>query len=152
MINADRFTPVDRSFIPTGELRSVRGTPLDFTRPMAISARIDQDVEQLRITKGYDHNWVLNQNADGAYLAARISETNTGRTMEVYTTEPGIQFYSGNLLVNQIAGKGGRRYNHRGGFCLEAQHFPDSPNRPEFPSTILQPGSMYTQTTIYAFC
>ena len=118
---------------------------------MAIGARIDQDDEQLLIAKGYDHNWVLNKDADGPYLAARVFEPNSGRTLEVYTTEPGIQFYSGNFLDNQIAGKAGQKYNHRGGFCLETQHFPDSPNQPEFPSTILKPGSTYTQTTIYAF-
>ena len=150
-INADRFTPVDPSLIPTGELRSVKGTPLDFTRPMTIGARIDQDNEQLLIAKGYDHNWVLNKDADGPCLAARAFERESGRTLEVYTTQPGIQFYSGNFMENRIAGKAGQVYHHRGGFCLETQHFPDSPNQPDFPSTILDPGVIYEHTTIYRF-
>jgi aldose 1-epimerase len=100
---------------------------------------------------GYDHNWVLNKEAGALALAARVFESQSGRTMEVYTTEPGIQFYSGNFLDDQIAGKDGKFYRHRGGFCLEAQHFPDSPNRPEFPSTVLEPGRKYQQTTIYRF-
>ena len=151
MINADRFTPVDPSLIPTGELRSVRGTPLDFTRSMVIGARIDQDHEQLLVAKGYDHNWVLNKEVDGPCLAARAFAQDSGRTMEVYTTQPGIQFYSGNFMENRIAGKAGQIYHHRGGFCLETQHFPDSPNWPEFPSTVLDPGSRYEHTTIYKF-
>lgn len=151
MINADRFTLVDPSLIPTGELRSVKGTPLDFTRPMIIGARIDQVNEQLFIAKGYDHNWVLNKDADGPCLAARAFERNSGRTLEVYTTQPGIQFYSGNFMENGIAGKAGQVYHHRGGFCLETQHFPDSPNQPNFPSTILDPGAIYEHTTIYRF-
>jgi aldose 1-epimerase len=151
MINADRFTPVDPSLIPTGELRSVKGTPHDFTRPMVIGARIDQDNEQLFIAKGYDHNWVLNKDADGPCLAARAFERESGRTLEVYTTQPGIQFYSGNFMKNGIAGKAGQAYHHRGGFCLETQHFPDSPNQPHFPSTILEPGAIYEHTSIYRF-
>jgi aldose 1-epimerase len=151
MINADRFTPVDASLIPTGELRSVKDTPLDFTRPMAIGARIDQDNEQLLIAKGYDHNWVLNKDTDGPCLAARAFERDSGRTLEVYTTQPGIQFYCGNFMKNRIAGKAGQVYHHRGGFCLETQHFPDSPNHPDFPSTILDPGAIYEHTTIYRF-
>jgi len=150
-INADRFTPVDTSLIPTGELRSVRGTPLDFTRPMVIGARIDQDHEQLLVAKGYDHNWVLNKDVDGPCLAARALERDSGRTLEVYTTQPGIQFYSGNFMEDRIAAKAGQIYLHRGGFCLETQHFPDSPNRPDFPSTVLDPGSRYEHTTIYKF-
>ena len=151
MINADRFTPVDSSLIPTGELRSVKETPLDFTQPMAIGARIDQDNEQLLIAKGYDHNWVLNKDTDGPCLAARAFERDSGRTLEVYTTQPGIQFYSGNFMEDRIAGKAGQVYHHRGGFCLETQHFPDSPNQPDFPSTILDPGAIYEHTTIYRF-
>lgn len=151
MINAHRFTPVDPSLIPTGELRSVKDTPLDFSRLMAIGARIDQDHEQLFIAKGYDHNWVLNKDSDGPCLAARAFERNSGRTLEVYTTQPGIQFYSGNFMENGIAGKAGQVYHHRGGFCLETQHFPDSPNQPDFPSTILDPGAIYEHTTIYRF-
>jgi len=151
MINADRFTPVDTSLIPTGELRSVRGTPLDFTRPMVIGARIGQDHEQLLVAKGYDHNWVLNKDVDGPCLAARAFERNSGRTLEVYTTQPGIQFYSGNFMKNRITGKTGQIYHHRGGFCLETQHFPNSPNQPDFPSTVLDPGSRYEHTTIFKF-
>jgi aldose 1-epimerase len=151
LLNADRFTPVNEHLIPTGELRSVKGTPMDFTQPTRIGARIEQDDEQVVLGKGYDHNWVLNKDEGILGLAARVNEPNTGRTMEVYTTEPGIQFYSGNFLDNQIVGKADKKYNHRGGFCLETQHFPDSPNKPDFPSTILKPGSKYQQTTVYRF-
>jgi aldose 1-epimerase len=151
MINADRFCPVDTTLIPTGKLKSVKGTPLDFTRPMAIGARIDQDDEQLQIAKGYDHNWVLNKESEGPCLAARVFERLSGRTLEVYTTQPGIQFYSGNFMENGTAGKAGQIYNHRGGFCLETQHFPDSPNWPNFPSTVLEPESTYEHATIYKF-
>jgi len=151
MIKADRFTPVDKGLIPTGELRSVKGTPMDFTQAVAIGARIDQAAEQLVLGGGYDHNWVLN-NGDGSLaLAARVYEPTTGRVMEVYTTEPGIQFYSGNFLDGSITGKGGKVYEYRYGFCLETQHFPDSPNKPDFPSTVLKPGETYTTTTIYTF-
>ncbi len=151
MINADRFTPVDTSLIPTGELKSVRGTPFDFTRPMVIGARIDQDDAQLLIAKGYDHNWILNKDVDGLCLAARAFERKSGRTLEVHTTQPGIQFYSGNFLESRNAAKASQFYPHRGGFCLETQHFPDSPNRPDFPSTVLEPGSKYEHTTLYKF-
>jgi aldose 1-epimerase len=118
---------------------------------MLIGARIDQDDEQLLVAKGYDHNWVLNKDADGPCLAARAFERDSGRTLEVYTTQPGLQFYSGNFMENRIAAKAGQIYHHRGGFCLETQHFPDSPNRPDFPSTVLDPGSKYEHTTIYKF-
>lgn len=151
MINADRFTPVDGRLIPTGEFKSVEGTPFDFTRPIAIGARIDHDDEQLILGKGYDHNWVLNKDGDGPCLAARTFERDSGRMLEVYTTQPGLQFYSGNFLDNRIAGKAGQIYHHRGGFCLETQHFPDSPNRPNFPSTVLEAGSKYEHTTIFKF-
>jgi aldose 1-epimerase len=151
MINADRFTPVDGRLIPTGELKSVEGTPFDFSRPTAIGARIDHDDEQLILGKGYDHNWVLNKEGDGPCLAARACERASGRMLEVYTTQPGLQFYSGNFLDNGIAGKAGQSYRHRSGFCLETQHFPDSPNRPNFPSTMLEAGSKYEQTTIFKF-
>ena len=151
MINADRFTPVDDGLIPTGELRSVTGTPMDFTQPNAIGARIEQDTEQLMFGGGYDHNWVLT-NGDGTLiLAGSVYEPTTGRIMEVYTTEPGMQFYSGNFLDGSNIGKGGNVYEHRYGFCLETQHFPDSPNQPNFPSTVLNPGEIYTTTTIYKF-
>jgi aldose 1-epimerase len=151
MIAADRFTPVDEGLIPTGELRSVEGTPMDFRRPEAIGARIEQDDEQLKFGGGYDHNWVL-VNQDGSLaLAARVYEPTSGRVMEVLTTEPGLQFYSGNFLDGSLVGKGGIHYARRSGFCLEAQHYPDSPNHPEFPSTVLEPGEVYKQTTMYRF-
>lgn len=151
MIDADRFTPVDSTQIPTGELRSVASTPMDFLQMTAIGARVDQDDEQLHFGLGYDHNWVLN-NSDGTLaLAAKVQEPTTGRVMEVYTTEPGIQFYSGNFLVGPIAGKGGKVYHKRHGLCLETQHFPDSPNHPDFPSTVLKPGETYQTTTVYKF-
>jgi aldose 1-epimerase len=149
MIAANRFTPVDATLIPTGELRSVKGTPMDFTKPFAIGARIDQADEQLKFGRGYDHNWVLNANKGVLALAARVYEPVTGRVMEVHTTEPGIQFYTGNFLNN--TGKGGQAYQARYGFCLETQHFPDSPNQPKFPSTTLKPGQKYQTTTIYRF-
>ncbi|HEX8144629.1 MAG TPA: aldose epimerase family protein [Pyrinomonadaceae bacterium] len=152
-INADRFTPVaDSGAIPTGELRSVTGTPMDFTKPTAVGARINQTDEQLTFGRGYDHNWVLNKKGvRGPTLAARVRDPKTGRVMEVYTTEPGVQFYTGNFLDGTITGKGGMVYNQRYGLCLETQHFPDSPNQPGFPSTVLKPGQKYTQTTIYRF-
>jgi aldose 1-epimerase len=151
MIAADRFTVVDEDVIPTGELRNVEGTPMDFREPVAIGARIDQDDEQLKFGGGYDHNWVLNNQDGSLALAARVHEPTTGRIMEVYTTEPGVQFYTGNFLDGSQVGKGNVRYEHRSGFCLETQHYPDSPNKPEFPSTVLEPGEVYTQTTIYRF-
>ena len=151
MIKADRFNPVDRGLIPTGELRSVKGTPMDFTESTAIGARINQQDEQLILGKGYDHNWVLNR-ADGTLgLAVRVVEPSSGRVMEVHTTEPGVQFYTGNFLDGSIKGKGSRVYEQRSGFCLETQHFPDSPNQPNFPSTVLKPGQKYTSTTVYKF-
>jgi aldose 1-epimerase len=149
-IYADHFTPVDETLIPTGELRPIEGTPMDFTEVKAIGADIDADYEQLHFGKGYDHNWVLNEGGEPLAPAARVYEPATGRAMEVHTTEPGFQLYTGNHL-DGVAGKGGRTYGPRSGLCLEAQHFPDSPNRPEFPSTILRAGETYTQTTIYRF-
>ena len=151
MINANRFTPVDSGLIPTGELRGVKGTPMDFTKSERIGARIDQQDDQLTQGKGYDHNWVLNNNTGKLALAARAYDPGSGRVMEVFTTEPGLQFYSGNFLDGSITGKGGQVYRHRYGFCLEAQHFPDSPNKPGFPSTVLKPGQKYKTTTIYKF-
>lgn len=151
LICADRFTPVDSSQIPTGELKSVAGTPFDFNRPTAIGARIHHDDAQLIFGKGYDHNWVLRRDSAGLSLAASAYERRSGRRLEVYTTQPGLQFYSGNFLDNRIAAKAGQIYNHRGGFCLETQHFPDSPNQPAFPSVVHQPGSPYEHTTIYKF-
>ena len=151
MIDADRFTPVAEGLIPSGEVRSVGGTPLDFRQPVAIGARIDQNDPQLKFGGGYDHNWVLKGQDGSLALAARVYEPTTGRVMEVYTTEPGLQFYSGNFLDGSQVGKGGLRYEHRSGFCLETQHFPDSPNKPDSPSTVLEPGRVYTHTTIYKF-
>jgi aldose 1-epimerase len=151
MLNADRFTPVDETLIPTGELMPVEGTPFDFRQPVAIGARIDQPEPQLKNGRGYDHNWVLNRTGSGLQLAARVIEPKTGRTMEIRTTEPGIQFYSGNFLDGKLTGKGGARYAHRTGFCLETQHFPDSPNQPKFPTTTLRPGAEYRSTTVFAF-
>jgi aldose 1-epimerase len=150
-INANRFTPTDAGSIPTGELRAVRGTPFDFTRAAEIGARIDQDDQQLKFGNGYDHNFVLNKAGKGLTLAARAYEPNSGRVMQVYTTEPGVQLYSGNFLDGSITGKDGKIYQQHYGFCLEAQHFPDSPNEPRFPSVVLAPGQRYTQTTIYKF-
>src|SRR5262249_50777248 len=144
-LHADRFTPVDSGLIPTGELRPVNGTPFDFRNSTAIGARIAQDDEQLKLGKGYDHNWVLN--GSGVRTVARVDEPSTGRILEVQTTEPGIQFYSGNFLDGTAKGKNGVSYAHRSGFCLETQHFPDSPNKPNFPSTRLDPGSEYRTTT-----
>ena len=148
---ADRFNPVDGELIPTGELRSVEGTPMDFTAPTAIGERIEADYEQLKLAGGYDHNWVLNREGPGLSVAARVHHPVTGRTMEMSTTEPGVQFYSGNQLPSHVPGKMERRYGPRHGLCLEAQHFPDSPNRPEFPSTVLREGETYRQTTVYRF-
>jgi aldose 1-epimerase len=150
-IDADRFTPVGAGLVPTGELRSVRGTPMDFTRPTAIGARIGSGDEQLALAGGYDHNLVLNRRGSGPSLAARLSSPGSGRVMEVLTTEPGLQLYSGNFLDGTVSGKGGRVYGHRSAVCLEAQHFPDSPNQPGFPSTVLRPGETYRATTIYRF-
>jgi aldose 1-epimerase len=151
MLNADRFTPVDKTLIPTGELRPVKGTPFDFTKPTAIGARINQDDEQLVVGKGYDHNWVLNRKGDGLSLAARVHEPTSGRVLEVFTTEPGIQFYSGNFLDGTITGKQGHVYKLRYGLCLETQHFPDSPNHPDFPSPILRPGKKFQSQTVFKF-
>jgi aldose 1-epimerase len=152
MLNADRFTPVDQTLIPTGELRPVKGTPFDFTKPTAIGARINQDDQQLKFGKGYDHNWVLNGGIKTSpALAAEAYDPKTGRVLQVLTTEPGVQFYSGNFLDGTITGKGGKVYNLRYGFCLETQHFPDAPNHPDFPSTVLKPGQHYHTTTIFKF-
>ena len=150
-INADRYTPVDETLIPTGELAPVQGTPFDFRQPTAIGARINEAHAQLKNGLGYDHNWVLNRSGDGLQLAARVVEPTSGRTLEITTTEPGLQFYSGNFLDGTIKGKGGHVYGHRAGFCLETQHYPDSPNKPEFPSTILRPGQEYRSKTVFAF-
>ncbi len=154
-IDADRYTPTDDTQIPTGALAPVAGTPFDFRTPRAIGARIDADDEQLRRGKGYDHNFVLREwtatAAPSLHHAARLVDPSSGRTLDVATTEPGIQFYSGNNLDGSIAGKGGRAYGRRTSLCLETQHFPDSPNHPSFPSTILRPGEEYRSKTVYTF-
>lgn len=150
MIQADQFTPVDSGLIPLGELRPVKGTPFDFTKPALIGSRINVDDEQLKNGKGYDHNWVLNKDQEFS-LAATVKEPTSGRIMEVWTTEPGLQFYSGNFLDGRDVGKGGVAYRFRTAFCLEAQHFPDSPNQPQYPSTVLNPGVVYRQKTVYRF-
>ena len=149
-INALRFTPTDDTSIPTGELRNVKGTPLDFTTTTPIGARIEDKYEQLISGSGYDHNFVLNKPAGTFGLAAEVFEAGSGRVLRVLTTEPGVQFYSGNFLSG-ATGKRGQTYPRRSGFCLETQHYPDSPNKPKFPTTVLRPGGRYTQTTIYQF-
>lgn len=150
MLNANKFTPIDAGSIPFGDLKSVKGTPFDFTKPTKIGDRINNDDEQLKNGKGYDHNWVLNKKGKELSLAAKVSEETSGRVMEVWTTEPGLQFYSGNFLTG-AKGKYGNTYAYRTGFCLEAQNFPDSPNKKNFPSPILKKGQTYRQTTIYKF-
>ena len=152
MIAADMFTPVDAGLIPTGELRDVAGTPFDFRQSTAIGARINQDEEQLKIGGGYDHNFVLHPPMDRKeFLAARVTEPTSGRVMEVWTTEPGVQFYTGNFLDGKVTGKGGVAYAKRAALCLETQHFPDSPNQPKFPSAALNPGETYHTITTYKF-
>ncbi|MEZ4904903.1 MAG: aldose epimerase family protein [Spirosomataceae bacterium] len=152
MINADKFIPVDKTLIPTGQLAAVTGTPFDFTKPTAIGARInDPKDEQIKVGGGYDHCWVVNGDIDSLRLAASAYEPTTGRLMEVYTTEPGVQFYTGNFLTGSITGKNGVVYNKRSGFCFETEHFPDSPNQPSFPSVTLKPGQTYKTKTVYRF-
>jgi aldose 1-epimerase len=150
-LNADRTTPVEKGLIPTGELKSVKGTPFDFNKPTAIGKRINEDNEQLKLGIGYDHNWVLNRKGKGLSPAAKVYEPTGGRVMEISTTEIGIQFYSGNFLDGTLTGKGNKVYKHRYGFCLETQHFPDSPNKPAFPSTTLKPGEKYYSKTVHKF-
>lgn len=150
-IHASRYTPVDEGLIPTGELAPVEGTPFDFRRPTAVGARIEAPHEQLVRGRGYDHNFVLDRRGAGLEPAARLVHRASGRTLEVRTTEPGLQFYSGNFLDGTVHGKGGVAYPRRSALCLETQHFPDSPNQPQFPSTILRPGATYRSHTVFAF-
>lgn len=150
-IDADRFTPIDSGLIPTGELRRVDGTPMDLREPVVVGSKIDNDDEQLLLAGGYDHNWVLNKVGSELSPAAKVSDPTTGRVMEVLTREPGVQFYTANFLDGSLSGKDGVVYRRRCALCLETQHFPDSPNRPEFPSTILRPGGLYETTTVYRF-
>ncbi len=152
MIDASRYTPVDSTLIPTGELVSVEGTPFDFRTATPIGERVDADDDQIRNGPGYDHNWVLDRESENDLeLAARLIDPSSGRVMEILTTEPGLQFYSGNFLDGTLIGRGGKPINHRTGVALETQHFPDSPNQSTFPSTILQPGDTYQSTTVYRF-
>jgi aldose 1-epimerase len=153
-LNAPRYTPVDPTLIPTGAIDSVSGTPMDFRRPTPIGDRIRDGFPQLVIGRGYDHNWVLNRRSfsdTSMLLAARVTEPDSGRVLSIFTTEPGIQFYSGNFLDGTLVGTSGRMYRQGDGFALETQHFPDSPNKPNFPSTVLRPGQEYKTTTIYQF-
>jgi len=150
-IHASRFTVVGPGLIPTGELRGVAGTPFDFRAPARVGDRIDLADPQLALAGGYDHNWVVDRAGPGLVPCARLRGPRSGRVMEVLTTEPGVQVYAGNFLDGSLRGKGGRAYPRRAGLCLETQHFPDSPNRPEFPSTVLRPGERYRSTTIYRF-
>ncbi len=151
MLAADYFTPVDVTLIPTGELRPVAGTPFDFTTPTAIGARINGGDEQLKFGLGYDHNFVLNGTAGELRLVGKLREATSGRLLEIWTDQPGIQFYSGNFLDGSITGKNGKVYQYRHGLCLETQHYPDAPNQPAFPTTVLNPGEQYQTTTIYKF-
>ncbi len=150
MLNADHFTPVDATLIPTGKIASVKGTPFDFTKPTAIGSRINDKDEQLILGGGYDHNFVINRQGPGLVLAARVYDPTTGRVLEVDTTQPGVQFYTANFL-DGIHGKHGHIYNKRDALCLETQHYPDSPNQPKFPSTILRPGQTYHEITVWKF-
>jgi len=150
-IDADRFTPVDSESIPTGELKSVHGTPLDFTAQTAIGVRMEESFDQLKRRRGYDYNWVLNKPASAFGLAARVYEKSSGRVMEVLTTEPGLQFYTPNFVRAMPIGKEGKKYDRQCAFCLETEHFPDSPNKPQFLSTVLNPGRTFSSTTVYRF-
>jgi aldose 1-epimerase len=151
MIAADRMTPVSAGLIPTGDLMPVKGTPFDFTKPTPIGSRVDADDEQIKFGMGYDHNFALNRWDGKLRSAATLHDPKSGRMLEILTTEPGIQFYCGNFLDGSNIGKGGHSYRHRTGLCLESQHFPDSPNQPAFPSTILRPGEVYRHTSVYRF-
>jgi aldose 1-epimerase len=151
MIDGDRITPVDATLIPTGQYMKVEGTPFDFRSAHAIGERINANNQQIKFGKGYDHNWVLNHTGAGPTLAARVHDPKSNRSMEVLTTEPGLQFYTGNFLDGSVKGKRGKAYQHRSAFCMETQHFPDSPNKKDFPSTTLRPGQEYKSTTIYRF-
>lgn len=150
-INANHYTPVDAGLIPTGEITKVKGTPMDFLKPTAIGHRVENDFEQLKFGLGYDHNWVLNNSDSGLNFAAKITEPNSGRTIEVHTNEPGMQFYGGNFLNGSDTGKFHKKYEFRSAFCLETQHYPDSPNHDNFPSTLLKPGEEYHSICIYKF-
>ncbi len=150
-LKSNRFLPTDATSIPTGELRNVRGTPFNFLLPKSIGDRIDQDDQQIKFGSGYDHTWIVNGRMGAMRQAASVYESTTGRVLEVWTTEPGVQFYTGNFLDGTLTGKSGKTYPRRSGFCLETQHYPDSPNQPKFPTTTLRKGAAYRTTTIYRF-
>jgi aldose 1-epimerase len=150
-LNADKYTPVDSTLIPTGKIDSVKGTPFDFTTPAAIGSRINEKNQQLTFGLGYDHNFVLNKTDKAVSLAASVYDPQSGRLLEVFTNEPGIQFYCGNFLNGKDTGKQNKPYNYRSALCLETQHFPDSPNHPAFPTVVLRPGEVYNSTCIYKF-
>lgn len=150
-LEASRITPVNEKLIPTGELTTVAGTPFDFRKPTEIGERIGDANKQLQLGHGYDHNFVLDQSSEELRLAAELQESGSGRTLQVLTTEPAIQFYSGNFLTGQLKGKRGVRYEKHSGLCLEPQHYPDSPNQPQFPSTTLRPGETYKSATVFRF-
>lgn len=151
MINSSKITPVDANQIPTGKIADVAGTPFDFRKPTPIGAHINEDNQQLKIGKGYDINYIIDRNCPGLELAARAYDPGSGRELEVYTTEPGVQFYSGNFLDGSVRGKGGKAYGSRSAFCLETQHYPDSPNHPDFPTTELKSGQTFNQVTVFKF-
>lgn len=151
MINGDKLTPTDAGLIPTGQMPSVKNTPFDFTKPTPIGERINADDPQLKTAGGYDHNWILNGPNGTMKLAAKVHDPKSGRTLTVTTTEPGVQFYTGNFLDGSISGPAGQKYVKNAAFCLETQHFPDSPNHPDFPSTLLKPGETRHSTTVFTF-
>lgn len=150
-IDADELTPVNAALIPTGELAAVTGTPFDFRTPTPIGARIAQDDQQMRYGGGYDHNWVLNHPEQGLRHVITVTDPRSGRCLDVATSQPGVQFYTANMMPDVLPGKGGQIYSKRSGFCLETQHFPDSPNQPHFPTTVLRPGEQYHETTVFTF-
>ncbi len=150
-LESEVFTPVNATLIPTGEVRPVQGTPMDFRTPVRVGARINSEDAQIQYGGGYDHNWVLRKPAGELGLAATVYDPDSGRMMEVLTTAPATQFYTGNFLDGTLVGKGGWVYQCRNGLCLEPQHYPDSPNQPQFPGTVLKPGQTYTHTLIYRF-
>lgn len=151
MLYSDKFTPINECLIPTGKIRSVKGTPFDFRAPVAIASRIDCPDEQLKFANGYDHNWIASKPSDQLGLIARVEESSSGRVLEVLSTEPGFQFYSGNFLDGSLIGKKRKPYHFRHGFCIEPQHYPDSPNHRNFPSVVLKPGEIYRNNIIYRF-
>ena len=151
MINADSFTPISKDLIPTGEIRSIDGTPMNFREPILIGSRINETYDQLSFTGGYDHNFVLRDSNDPMRLACKLSEHSSGRTLEIFTTQPGLQFYSGNFLDGSLKGRGGVSYEKFAGLCLETQHFPDAPNHANFPSTVLRVGEVYNEVAVFRF-